>query len=61
MDRRAGPDLNALLKALDRRIAMSEDGVEALLQERAQLLAEIAIWRKVGRRSGDRKPLDWAS
>jgi hypothetical protein len=61
MDRRASRDLHALLKALDRRIASSEGSVEALLQERADLIAEIDIWRKVGRRAGDRPKLDWAS
>lgn len=61
MDRRASQDLHALLKALDRRIASTEGSVAALLEERTRLLAEIDIWRKVGRRAADRPKLDWAS
>jgi hypothetical protein len=60
MERRTNPDLQALLAALDDRIAKGGPSVAALQQERNRLVAEINIWRQVGRRAGDRPKLEMA-
>jgi hypothetical protein len=61
MERRTNPDLQALLAALDERIAKGGRSVAALQEERNRLVAEINIWRQVGRRAGDRSKLEMAS